>query len=311
MSLHALDAIDDALTATASYRPRGLRAWLWAGVVATAVASPGIGVPTGGGGELTAEDRAVLEEPLAAVSDFLLLVGVAAVALWALFVLAGALLEFPFLRWLRDGEFALRAEVRRHWRQGLQLAAFRFGLQGVSLAILVAVAAAVVGTDPTLPEVVFALSERQFVLGLLGLGVGVVGAFTTAFVVPAMVLRDRGVLGGWRRVWPVLAGAPKQVLAYAVGVAVLGTAGGLLVGLAAVAVFIPVLLVAVLVGVAVSGTAGVAVGAVLGGTAMTVAVVGTYTVVQIYLRYYALFVLGDLDGDLDYLPERRREVRET
>lgn len=314
MSLHALDALDDALTATRRYRPRGLVEWVWVVVVAGTVGSPGIGLPTGGGGTGNAgmppEQRAALEEQLpASIPDLAVYVGVAVVALWLLFIVAGAFFEFPFLRWLRDGEFSLRAEATRHWRQALGLAVFRVVLNVLSLAILGGIVVAFVGTDADPTAYVVALSNYGILFGLVGLVTGLVGAFTTAFVVPAMWLEDRSVVGGWRRVWPTLTGAPKQFLVYAVAVAILATVGGFLVGIAALVGLIPALLVALAVAATVSGTAGVLVGAVLGGVLMTIGVGVVYAVVQVFLRFYALLVLGDIDTDLDAMPTRRRQLR--
>jgi len=318
MSLHALDALDDALTATRRYRPRGLLEWVWLALVAGAAASPGIGLPTGGGGGGTGggggmgpQERAALQEALPASAPDLLLYAVAAVVvLWLLFVVVGSLLEFPFLRWLRDGDRAVRAEVGRHWRRALGLAAFRVVLSLASLAAFAGLVVGLVGPGADPVEYFVALGERWALVALAGLLLGVVGAFTTAFVVPAMWLHGHGVVGGWRRVWPTLTGAPKQFLAYAVGVAVLAAVGGILVTLAAVLALIPALVLALVAAAVAGGPAGIATGALLGGVLATVAVAAVYALLQTFLRFYALLVLGAVDPELDAMPERRRELRD-
>lgn len=314
VSLYALDAIDDALTATGRYRPRDPLEWVWVVLVAGTVASPGFGVPTGGNssGEMPAESRAAIEEFLpGALSDLLLLAGVAAATLWLCFVVVGAFLEFPFLRWLNNGELSLRAELRANWRRGFRLAVFRVLIQLVTLLVLVWTTIALVGANPDPWSYLFVLVEYWALFALLGLATGLVSAFTTAFVVPAMWIQDLGVVAGWRRVWPTLTDAPKEFLVYAVGIAVLGTIGGMLVGLAALVGLAPVVVVAVVIAAAAGGTAGIVVAAVLGGISMTVAAGLVYAFVQVFLRFYALFLLGDVDPALDAIPERRRAVRTT
>lgn len=310
MALHALGALDDAIAATRRYRPRGLFEWLWVGIVATTVGSPAIGIPAGGSGGVSGEERAAFETGMpATLPDIWLYLGVAALLLWVLFVITGAFLEFPFLRWLRDGDLALRAAVKRHWRKAVGLAAFRLALGALSFGVVVAVVLAIAGPDASLVDYLFVVQNNWLLVGLSSVLLGAVGAFTTAFVVPTMLLSDRGVIGGWRRFWPTLAGAKKQFLVYAVAVVVLGTAGGLLVGLAALLAFVPALVVGLVVAVALSPMAFVVFLAVVGGVAMTVAVVATLAIVQVFLRYYALFVLGDVDESLDWIPERRETLR--
>ena len=314
VSLHALAAIDDALTATGRYRPRDPLEWVWVVLVAGTVASPGFGVPTGGtsSGEMPAESRAAIEGFLpGALSDLLLLAGVAVAVLWLCFVVVGALLEFPFLRWLNNGDLSIRAEVRAHWRRSLGLAVFRLLIQLTVVVALVWTTIGLVGPHPDPWTYLFVLVEYWALFALLGLVTGLVSAFTTAFVVPAMWIEDLGVVAGWRRVWPTLTDAPKEFLVFAVGVAVLGTLGGMLVGLAALVALAPVVVVALALGAAAGGTAGVAVGAGLGGVAMTVAGGLVYAFVQVFLRFYGLFLLGDVDPALDAIPERRHAVRTT
>ena len=322
MTLHALDVLGDAITATREYRPEGMGQWLWVALAALLVGSPGISLPTGGGGtgtggtgtgtqELPPEARSELpgqipQEVLGAV------VAVVAV-IWILFAVLGALLEFPFFVWLRDGEVDTFAEMRAHLGQALGLAAFRVLLGAIGFGLVAALLVATVGTGGTPFEYLVAAGSLGVVFALVGLPVGVVTAFTTAFVVPTMMLEDTGVIGGWRRFWSTLAGAPKQFLVYAVAVAVLAFVGGLAVLITAVLALIPALVVGgilgVVVWVALSSAVGIAVAAVIGGVAFTVVFLAASALVEVFLRYYALFVLAEVDGELDFAPERRRAVR--
>ena len=321
MALHALGAIDDALKATRKYRPRGLGQWLWVALVALFVGSPGLSLPSGGGGGGTAQQPGGGEMPQqfdgGAVpevgTELLLGVAVAIAVVWLFFAVVGALLEFPFLRWLRDGEASVGTAVADHGRQALGLAVFRVVVGAVGFVPLLAVVLWQVGTSGTLFEYIEALSGVAFLVGLVSFPVSVVAGFTTAFVVPTMMLENVGVVGGWRRFWGTLTGAPKQFAVYAVAVLVLGYVGGIVIVIAALLALILGLLVGGILGLvaatAGSTMAGVVVAAAVGGLAVTVAVLVTYALFQIYLRYYALLVLGDVDDGLDYIPGRRREVR--
>lgn len=227
---------------------------------------------------------------------------------WLCFVAVGAFLEFPFLRWLRHGDLALREEVRAHWRRALGLAVFRVLLQLVTLVVLVWVTVAVAGRGPDPWAYLVVLVEYWVLFALLGLVTGVVSSFTTAFVVPTMWLEDRGVVGGWGRVWPVIRDAPKQFLAFGVAVGVLTTLGGILVAVAALVALVPAMAAALGLAATAGGLAGVVVGAVLGGVLGAVLVGLVYAFLQVFLRFYALFVLGDVDPFLDAIPERRWEI---
>jgi hypothetical protein len=157
-----------------------------------------------------------------------------------------------------------------------------------------------------------AAGDAAVLVGVVALPTGLVVAFTTAFVVPTMAIEDRGVLGGWRRFWTTLVGAPKQFVAYAVAIAVIGYVGGILVFLVALLALIPGLIVGGLLGLLVGVLAppvGIAVAAAVAGTAATIALLVARALFQAFVRYYALFVLGDVDDDLDFIPERRRAVR--
>ncbi|PSP66463.1 hypothetical protein BRC85_09920 [Halobacteriales archaeon QS_1_69_70] len=320
MTLHALDVLGAAVRATREYRPRGLGQWLWVSAVALFVGGTGIGLPTGGGtpggtgGDLPPADGQELGGGLPGeVLGAILLVVAVVVVLWLLVVVLGALLEAPFLAWLRDGEVATWATARDHLAQGLGLAVFRIAVKGLSLALLAGILVATVGTAGQPLEYLLAAAESAVLLAVVGLPLGVVAAFTTAFVVPTMLLEDAGVVGGWRRFWGTLTDAPKQFAVYAVAVIVLAAVGGFAVILAAlVALIVPGLVVGGLLGlvaaVAVRPLAGIVVAATVAAAAFTAVALAGSALLQVFLRYYALFVLARVDGDLDFLPERRRAV---
>jgi hypothetical protein len=156
------------------------------------------------------------------------------------------------------------------------------------------------------------------VVVVLALVVGLVNGFTTVFVVPVMVLEDGGVLDGWRRLWPTITAQPWQYVAYAVASFVLSIVGGLLVGIL-VGVSVLVLLIPfgilgalgalLLAAVPPFGIGVLALVALLFVLSLLVLTALVQVPVVTYLRYYALLVLGDVDSDLDLIPERRAAIR--
>ncbi|PSQ15012.1 hypothetical protein BRD02_07530 [Halobacteriales archaeon QS_8_69_73] len=321
MALHAIDALGDAITATKEYRPTGPAEWLWLALVTLLVGGVGISLPNGGspGGVGTLNDAgdpgpadAPDVDPGAVFAEALVAVVAIVIVLWLGVTVLGAALEFPFLAWLRDGEADTAATVRAHLGQALGLAAFRVVAGLAGFAVTLALVISTVGTDGRLLEYAAAAAEFGPVLALVGLVTGVVTAFTTAFVIPTMLLEDVGVLGGWRRFWATLSDAPKQFLAYAVVVAVVAYVGVILVGLLALLALIPGLLVGGLLGVVAGVAAGAVAGIVVGAAvvALSVVIVGlaAYALLQVFLRYYALFVLGRIDGELDLATRRRRTI---
>lgn len=333
MPLYALEDLDDALSATRAFLlPFDRSRWLRLAVVVLFVGGPGWNLnlvqwdlPPG----RFPADGATL--PGTFGPRAWLLVGAAALAavlLGLLVLFVGSVMEFVLVEALREEAVTVRASWRRRWRQGLRLFGFRLALGLLvlgSVAVLVALylVPVVVETGPgagAAPPVapVVALLLLLPMLLVLGLVVGLVNGFTTAFVVPIMLLEDVGVLDGWRRLWPTVTAQPWQYLAYALLSVVLSVAGGVLValaaGIAAVLLLVPFGVLG-LVGYGLSVVAqpvGIAVIAVVGllfGLSVLAAVALARVPVATYLRYYALLVLGDVDADLDLVPERRAAVR--
>ena len=348
MSLAALEDVDDALDATrALLWPIDRSRWLKLALVALLVGGPGTGLnlnlgggggggapapapgpgapPAGGPGELA------LPEP--GVSGLLVIGALVAVVLAVALglVLVGSIMEFVLVESLRRESVTLRRYWSERWRQGVRLFGFRVALGALVLGGLAVLAAVVVlpvlGVGSGLGPVPAAIPGALGLLGLVlvlpalvlvGLLVALVDGFTTAFVVPVMVLEDGGVLAGWRRLWPTLVASPWQYLAYAVLAFVLSLVGGIVVAiltvLGAVVLAVPFgLLAAVGIGLtAVVGPAGVVLivaAALLFGLGVLAVVALAQVPVVTYLRYYALLVLGDVAPDLDPIPERRAAIR--
>ncbi|MFB6171301.1 MAG: hypothetical protein ABEJ23_02125 [Haloarculaceae archaeon] len=327
MALYALDDLDDALDATrALLTPVDRTTWVKLALVVLFVGGPGAnlnffqytagdgGAPPGGMGAPELGPRAWLL--VATVVGVVLLLALA-------FALVCAVMEFVFVESLRAEEVTIRRYWGRRWRQGVRLFGFRLVVGAFVLGSVLLLAAPFL-----LPLVeggsVGGLSVATF-LALLPLVVvlavvaGLVNGFTTVFVVPVMVLEDCGVLAGWRQLWPTIRRQWEQYLAYVVAAFFLTLVGGLVVGVAtavlALVLLVPFgILFALGIGLtAVAGGVGVAL-LVLGGVLYGLSVLAVAALVQVpvqtYLRYYALFVLGDVEPVFDLIADRRAAVRE-
>jgi hypothetical protein len=320
MALHALEDIDDAVDATkALLLPFEWGRWLRLALVALFVggaSGPPTGVGSGFEGGTGVEPGAPGAVPLPVLDRTVLLalvgLALAAVLLALLVAVLGSVMEFVFVAILATEAVQVRQFARAHLRDGLRLFGFRIGLfllTVLPIAILVGL---------------FLVAPPVGVLALLGLPIlllyflllGLVQGFTTVFVVPTMLREDCGVLAGWRRLWPTVRGDLKEFGAYAVLGFVLNIGAGIVVGLAVLlAAFVLAIPVGLLFGIPfflLSEPANLAVAAVGGlvyALGLLVAIGLAQAPVQTFLRYYALFVLGDVDPDLDLIAGRRAAIR--
>ena len=326
MALHAIDDVSDAFSATVAFLfPFELRRWAKLAVVALFVggglslptfqanAPGGVDEPVGGGAPGLPPDALGI---VVAVVAAVVLVGVA-------YSVVGAIMEFVLVESLRTEAVAIRRHWGRRWRQGLRLFGFRVAIGLPVLALvagwvgLLAAPALLEGVDPLVPIATLFLVGIPAVL-LAGLLYALVASLTTVFAVPIMIETDGGVLAAWRRLWASIKTHPKQYAAYVAVGFVLTVATGVLasivVGIAAVVLLLPLAIIAVPVVffLSLSSTIALVVLAALG-----VLFVGSLLVlwlfvqvpVVIYLRYYALLVLGDVEASLDLVPDRRDAVR--
>jgi hypothetical protein len=334
VTLYALEDLDDALAVTREFlTPIDRTTWVKLAVVAFFISGPGANVNgfqysfggDGGGNGAPPPDGMILPDlggPEVLVIG--LIFGI--VLLLALVLgLVGAVMEFVFVESLRDEEVRIREYWSRRWRQGLRLFVFR-----ALLGVLVFVSVLLLVAPLLLPFVDVAVGGGLaaalllFLVPLfvvLAVVVGVVNGFTTVFVVPIMILEDRAVLDGWRRLWPTITSQWTQYLAYAVAAFFLSILGGILAsivtGVLAVILLVPFGLlfgvgIALLVFLSeiVGGAVLVVVG-ILFGLAVLVVAALVQVPIQTYLRYYALLVLGDIEPEFDLVPEQRAAVRES
>jgi hypothetical protein len=333
MALHALDDLEDALAATRSFlTPIEPRTWLKLALIAFFVGVPGANFPGfqasgggNGGGEFV---------PPGTISNvdvgpqLWLVVGavVAAVLLLGLALLfVSSVMEFVLVDTVRSETVAIRRYWSDRWRQGARLFGFRLVLGVVVLGSFLLVIGPVVLSALDIGPASIGVSLALLVLLVpvflvLALVAALVNAFTTAFVVPIMMAEDRGVLSGWRRLWSSLRDEWKQYLAYAVAGFLLSATAGVLVGIAvALAALVLLLPFGILFGVGfgvflVAEPVGIAVFVVVGALFL-LAVLAAFALAQVpvvtYLRYYSLLVLGDIEPELDLVPEQRAAVRDT
>lgn len=243
----------------------------------------------------------------------LTVVGIATVTLVAGLgiLLVGSVFEFVFLDALRGEPVRLTAGGKRWWRAGVQLFVFRLAV----LSCLGLAAGLVLRTGNPRPLVLVPTALAAGVLVVLD-------RLTVAFVVPIMLVDDRSLSSAWRALLPTLRVEWRQYAAYllvagtlGVGVAVLG---GLLAALLAVAFAVPfsafgAAVAAALIEQGLSPTTVSRVVAAALAVPYLASVLGTVLLVHVapvaYLRYIALFVLGDTAGRFDPIPQVRAAIR--
>jgi len=330
MALYALDDLDDALDATRSFlTPVDRTTWAKLALVALFVGGTGTNVfswsfgggggnggPTPGAGPPTVDLGPQIWLLIAGVVGVLALLGLG-------FVLVASIMEFVFVESLRNETVTIRRYWSRRWRQGLRLFGFR-----VVVGLLVLASVALLAAPFLLPFIGIPIGGGAAIAAflvliplflVLAVVVGLVNGFTTVFVVPVMILEDCGVLAGWRRLWPTLTAHWKQYLAYAVAGFFLSIVGGVVVGIVtaigALVLLLPFGILFVLGGATflfLSELAGIAILVVV-GIAYALAVIAVAALAQVpvksYLRYYALFVLGDVESEFDLVTEQRARVR--
>lgn len=337
MTFHAVDDIDDAFEATKAFLlPFDGGQWLRLALVAFFLGGAGANIQSGnvgGGGAPGGPPGGIpgpgdtlpsLPEVNGTLVALLAVVGLLVVLLALLFGVVGAIMEFVLVESLVAEEVHVRRYARRHWTDGLRLFGFRLGLTLVTLlvlAVLLGLIVLVVGGPAALDSV-----RTILILVLLGLPLllvvgtiyAAINGFTTTFVVPVMLLTDRTVLGGWRRFWRPLRDEWTEYLVYVGFVFVLhlvaATVLAIVLGVVAAVLFVPLAVFGIVGLVLAGGVSPVAlVTIVLFGGLFVLVFLGVSAVVRVpvitFFRYYALLVLGDTDGELDLIPDRRREIR--
>ncbi len=336
MSWYAVEALEDAIEGTRELLfPLDASTWLRLAIIVFFLGGTSTASPIQSSMRFSSQSGdslPVVPGNLSIPSESIttaVIVFIAVVVLLALFfTVVGSVMEFAFIESLRTRHVHVRQYAKSHLDQGLSLFAFRFVL---FLVILLPVAGIALVTVPALSygsaNVPFGpllfLLPVLFVLGIL---VALVDGLTRAFVVPVMVVRDGGVLDGWKAFWPTLRREWKQygvylVLRFFVGVAasfVVSIVGGVL----SVLLLIPFAIIGVLLVAAFGGFS--ALGTILSNPVLVavfvvllviyvLCVIFALALVQVPIRaytgYFSLFVLGDTNEAFDLIPALREKIR--
>lgn len=312
MSWYAIDAVEDALTATRRFLlPFEWGTWLRLAVVAFFLG--GVGTPPNTF-NYTVSDGEIqnlpmdLSIPTEQIIGAIVVIAVVAFLIGLLFALLGSVMQFVLV----DAVVAREVHVRRYFSERLGLGLRLFGFQLVIGLLMLGVVALFLGPiilsggGPALALLLFAIPS----ILLLGLLVALVVRLTIDFVVPVMIATDEGVLSAWRRTWPSIRGNLGQVAVYVVlrwllGIAV-GIGVGLLAGVVGLVLGLVVLLPLGLIGFATGGFGAVSLAVLLivGIPLFLIFVVAMAVVqapIQTYFRYFSLLVLAELNDAFDLL----------
>lgn len=328
MALYAIDDLDDAWAATREFlTPVSAKRVFVLAFVVFFVGGTGINAPGGGGIGSTPSGTGTgrsIDALWRFVLDNALAIGlIAAVILLCVlaFLFVGALMEFVFVQSLRTDEVRFWTYLRAYLGSGLRLFGFRLALTAIGVLpalALLGVGFATIGAGFVAELGGVALVALAILAVCVLVLVAVVNAFTTAFVVPIMLVREGGVLDAWRAFWPTLRRDWTQYLAYGVGVLLLNIAAGILffglLLIGAIVFLVPLGIIVVSTALIVSELVVTVVAAAVASVfvlALFAASLLVQVPIQTYLRYYALFVLGDTDEALDPIPEIRGSVRES
>ena len=235
-----------------------------------------------------------------------------AVGVYAALRYLAATLEFVFVTSLRTEQVALRRYLRQYLGAGLWLLLFRAAVAAGALAVVAAASALLIGTDLAAFETATAQQSLGVATAVAVAGVGwlTVDTLTTGFVVPIMQQTRCGPLAGWRRFVRAMRANWIGVLAF-LGVAwIVGFALWLvLFGVGFAAMFVGVLLFVLIATVLTelhSALEPVVVALLVAG------LIGYYYLIALveapvrsYVRYYALYVLGETNPELDLIVDQR------
>ncbi|WP_435144277.1 DUF7544 domain-containing protein [Halobaculum sp. P14] len=355
MSWHAIDAVDDAIDASKGFLfPFSLGRWARLALLTLLLGGGGVGfqqvfrIPqfvSQYGSETTTSATSLLSGgpaagfgaaaalPLPSVlgqapglHEFLpAAVGILGLVFLALLLLlvvvlvvAVPVLEFVYVDAIRRDEVRILSPFRRFFWKGIRLLLFQLGVTVLFAIPVVVVAGVVLAGYVSVDSLgVGALVALAVVAVLYFLLFVFVNRVTREFVVPAMLVDDSGVIAGWRNVWPLLRGQPKQTVVYVlmhffVGIGVsIGRGIAALVGLIAVAIVSAVvgLATAAVVGTTDLGvSAGLLAGFGVGVLLYLVFVAAPLSVLAVtYLRTYELATLAGFDDHYDLLTPYRED----
>jgi hypothetical protein len=320
MSWYAIDAVEDALTATRRFLlPFEWGTWLRLAIVAFFLG--GVGTPPNTFNyTFSGDDMGFVQPDISLPSDqiFAAIIAIAVIVflIGLIFALIGAVMQFVLVDAVVDREVHVRRFFSERLDKGLRLFGFQlvFGLLILGLVALFIGPIVLTGGGPALALILFAIP----VFLLVGLLIALIFRLTTDFVVPVMIVRDEGILAAWRTTWPTIRSNLGQVAIYiamrwVLGIAI-GIGVGLIVGIVGLALGIIVLLPLGLIGFAIGGAGPVTIALLLIiGIPLLLAFLLLMAVIQVpvqtYFRYFSLLVLSELNAEFDLLGEFGASVK--
>ncbi|MFC3957173.1 DUF7544 domain-containing protein [Halovivax cerinus] len=322
--MYAIDDLGDAIDVTRDFlTPIDVVRWLKLAVVVFFVGGAGgfsptsftTGDPTGTG--TTPTEPSAVDWPSLTPDVIAVLALMAAIVLtiWIVFGVLGSTLEFVLIDSMRSGSVSILSGLGSNLWRGVRLFVFRAVLGLLSLVLVGVPAYYLVWPIDQLETISFSTIGQLIALAVVVFFVyAIVSRLTTEFVVPTMVADDRGVLSAWGRFWTTLRGNPGEYVLYLVLVTVVSIAASIGLGILMLIVSFLVAIPFVIVGVmlVMLGEIGLFLLvplAVLGFLAIMLVSALINMPLVVFVRYYALLVLGDTDPDLDLIPDRRRAVR--
>ena len=324
--MYAVNDLSDAIDVTREFlTPIHAGTWIKLAVIVLFVTGFGFGVPTIPTGDVSFDEDPFADETIdeefgeeIPIDDLIVLAIVviaAAFVLWLVFTFVGAIMEFVLISALRTGDVAIRRAGRANFRRAMSLFAFTVLLALIVLGTVAAIAYATVYPIDSLDELTVSAVGTVAIAGVvLGLLYGVVMRLTTDFVVPVMLLEECGIRAGWSRFFGALKSRPGEYVVYLVLATIIQWVASIAIGILAVITFIVLLIPAVILFVIALFLGPLAIPLlVLLVVGLVVAMLLVYSLYQmpviVYIRYYALLVLGDTDDDLDLIPGQREWVR--
>ena len=320
--MYAVNDLSDAIDVTRDFlTPIHATTWIKLAVVVLFVTGFGFGIPTIPTGDFSFEEDPFADEAIdeeIPVDDLIVLAIVLVAAgfvLWLFFTFVGAIMEFVLIAALRTGEVTIRRAGRANFRRAMSLFVFNVLLALTVLGTIAAIAYATVYPIDSVEELsVSAVGTVAIAAVAIGLVYGVVMRLTTDFVVPVMLLEECGIRAGWSRFFRALKSSPAEYVVYLVLATIIQWVASIAIGILAAITFIVLLIPAAIVFVIALFLGPLAIPLlvvlIVGLVLAMVLVYSLYNMpVVVYIRYYALLLLGDTDGDLDLIPGQRQWVR--
>jgi hypothetical protein len=133
------------------------------------------------------------------------------------FTFLSSVFQFVFVRCLSENKFMLRKNFAENIGNGLRL--FGFWIVMIIAAIIAALVFFVLilsaGGLFHAPNILLIIPAIILFLLVL-LIIGIIGLFTTDFVVPVMLKDNCGIIEGWKKCWGILRNSPSQSIVYLV-----------------------------------------------------------------------------------------------